>query len=92
MDWYQAASPEWQKSERSKAREMRKAQWWKNQLGKGLCYYCEERFHPSELTMDHKLPIARGGSTSKTNVVPCCKACNSQKQSQTKLEFALSQG
>ena len=91
MDWYQAASPEHQKKERNKAREMRKSAWWKNQLGKGVCHYCEGRFSPSDLTMDHRQPIARGGVTSKSNVVPACKACNTEKQSKTASEFALSQ-
>jgi 5-methylcytosine-specific restriction protein A len=92
MDWYQASSPEHQKKERNKARDLRKSQWWKNELGKGLCHYCSERFQPTQLTMDHKQPIARGGVTSKSNVVTACKACNSQKQSSTASEFALSEG
>jgi 5-methylcytosine-specific restriction endonuclease McrA len=29
--------------------------------------------------MDHIVPLARGGKTTKANVVPCCKACNTQK-------------
>ena len=90
MDWYQASSPEHQKKERNKAREMRQSAWWKNQLGKGVCHYCEGRFPPADLTMDHRQPIARGGVTSKSNVVPACKACNTEKQSQTATEFALS--
>ena len=32
-----------------------------------------------ELTMDHVVPLARGGKTTKSNVVPCCKECNEQK-------------
>lgn len=68
------------KREKAKAKTMRKSQWWKNQLGKGQCYYCQERFHPRELTLDHVVPIIRGGKTSKSNVVTCCKECNSQKK------------
>ena len=66
--------------EKNKARELRKSQWWKNEKGKGLCHYCRQRFHPSELTMDHVVPIVRGGRTSKSNCVACCKECNSQKK------------
>lgn len=73
--------------ERSKAREIRQSQWWKNQLGKGVCYYCKKRFHPSELTMDHIVPIARGGKSTRGNVVPCCKECNSKKQSLLPIEW-----
>lgn len=68
------------KREKAKAREMRKSQWWKNQLGKGQCHYCKERLHPKELTMDHVVPIIRGGKTAKGNVVPCCKSCNDKKK------------
>ncbi len=66
--------------ERQKARELRASQWWKNEKGKGVCYYCKERFHPSELTMDHIVPVIRGGKSTKGNIVPCCKACNNKKK------------
>ena len=68
------------KKEKEKAREMRKSQWWKNQCGKGICYYCKAKIHPKELTLDHVVPIIRGGKTTKCNCVPCCKECNSQKK------------
>ncbi|MCH2204289.1 MAG: HNH endonuclease [Lentisphaerales bacterium] len=68
------------KKEKEKAREMRKSQWWKNQCGKGQCNYCKAKIHPKELTLDHVVPIIRGGKTTKGNCVPCCKECNSQKK------------
>jgi 5-methylcytosine-specific restriction enzyme A len=89
MDWYIAQDPQFLKIERNKARELRQSQWWKNQLAKGVCYYCGERFHPRELTMDHRVPIARGGKSTKSNVVPSCKACNTEKQSQILGQNAL---
>ena len=36
-------------------------------------------FPPSELTMDHLVPIIRGGRSTQGNVVPACKECNSKK-------------
>ncbi|MBE9535749.1 MAG: HNH endonuclease [Proteobacteria bacterium] len=66
--------------ERRKARELRSSQWWKNQKGKGFCYYCKGKVHPSELTMDHVVPVIRGGKSKKGNVVPCCKDCNNKKK------------
>ncbi len=66
--------------EKAKAAELRKSQWWKNQKGKGVCHYCKERFAPQELTMDHIVPISRGGKSRKNNVVPSCKACNNEKK------------
>jgi 5-methylcytosine-specific restriction endonuclease McrA len=37
--------------------------------------------------MDHVVPIVRGGRSTKGNVVPCCKTCNSQKQSRLPTEW-----
>lgn len=79
-DYFTPADDEHVNREKQKAREMRHSQWWKNQLAKGVCYYCKRRFHPSELTMDHLVPVIRGGFTKKGNVVTCCKECNSQKK------------
>lgn len=87
--FFASASPEHQKREKAKGRELRHSQWWKNQLGRGVCYHCEQRFHPSELTMDHLLPIARGGKSDRKNCVPCCKECNTKKGNQLANEMAL---
>ena len=75
------------KRERHKARELRKTQWWKRKCDKGVCHYCGRSFPPKELTMDHIVPIARGGKTTKGNVVPCCKECNNQKKQRLPLEW-----
>ncbi|MDP7417862.1 MAG: HNH endonuclease [Desulfobacterales bacterium] len=68
------------KRERQKARELRESQWWKRRLAKGLCHYCQKAYSPAELTMDHIVPISRGGRSTKGNVVPSCKACNNKKK------------
>ncbi|MBL7671639.1 MAG: HNH endonuclease [Bdellovibrionaceae bacterium] len=83
------ASLEHQRREKSKAKDLRKTQWWKSQLGRGVCAYCLGKFGPQELTMDHQIPIVRGGLTSKKNCVPCCKDCNSKKGSKTLSEMAM---
>lgn len=75
------------KLERNKARELRKSQWWKNRIGRGECYYCHEQFPPKELTLDHIVPVSRGGRTTRGNCVPCCKECNNRKQSLTPVEW-----
>lgn len=64
------------KRERAKARELRDSQWWRQQIGPGLCHHCGGKFAKAELTMDHLIPIARGGKSVKNNVVPSCKPCN----------------
>jgi 5-methylcytosine-specific restriction enzyme A len=73
--------------EKHKARDLRRSQWWKNRRASGRCRYCGQRFPPTELTMDHVVPLARGGRSTKGNVVPCCKECNSQKNYLLPLEW-----
>lgn len=67
------------KKERDKARKLRSSQWWKRKRSLGICHYCKNSFLPKELTMDHIIPLARGGKSEKFNVVPCCKECNTKK-------------
>ncbi|MBT3287205.1 MAG: HNH endonuclease [Victivallales bacterium] len=86
-DFFTPADEEHVKREKAKARDLRKSQWWKNQLGRGQCQYCRERVPPKELTMDHIVPIVRGGRTTRSNVVPCCKDCNNQKKYMLPIEW-----
>ena len=75
------------KRERQRARELRETQWWKRRLAKGRCHYCGRSIAPKELTMDHVVPISRGGKSSKANVVPCCKECNNAKKQLLPIEW-----
>ncbi len=75
--------------ERAKAKELRKSEWWKQQLSKEICHYCGQTFEPTELTMDHILPVVRGGKSVKSNCVPCCKECNNEKKYLTPAEMIL---
>ena len=68
------------RKERDAARKLRKSQWWQNRIAKGHCYYCNAKVAPKELTLDHIVPLVRGGRSSKGNCVPACKECNSKKQ------------
>lgn len=43
----------------------------------GRCVYCGTT--PKKLTMDHVVPLSRGGHHSPLNIVPACKSCNSSK-------------
>ncbi len=74
------ADPARIRKEREKAQKLKKSQWWLTQLNRGLCHYCEKKFAPKELTMDHVIPIARGGTSTEGNIVPACKACNRDKK------------
>lgn len=68
------------KREREKARELRKSGWWKRKLAAGICHYCGRQVGARRLTMDHVVPLVRGGRSTRGNVVPACKECNSKKQ------------
>ena len=68
------------KRERDKSRELRRSRWWKNRIAQGRCHWCGGSFPPEELTMDHIVPVTRGGKASRNNVVPACKECNSRKK------------
>lgn len=75
------------KRERRKARELRESQWWKRRLARGICHYCGRKTAPRELTMDHIVPIARGGRSTKGNVVTACKDCNNRKKQLLPIEW-----
>jgi 5-methylcytosine-specific restriction protein A len=66
--------------EREKARELRRSQWWKNRVAAGVCHYCGARIRPGELTLDHIVPLVRGGKSTRGNCVPACKECNNRKK------------
>ena len=77
------------KREKEKARELRQSAWWKQKLDAGRCHFCGETFPKKELTMDHLVPLARGGKSTKGNVVVACKECNNKKKYYTPAELIL---
>lgn len=87
-DWFIVEVSEREiKREKEKARELRKSRWWADRLARGICHYCGRSFPPEELTMDHLVPIIRGGTSSRGNVVPACKECNNKKKYLLPLEW-----
>lgn len=46
-----------------------------------VCGYCGKAAR--ELTIDHVLPISRGGADTWVNVTTCCRACNHRKGART---------
>lgn len=54
---------------------------WKRQ-GRA-CYFCPATAD----TVDHLLPLVRGGSNYEGNLVPACRQCNSAKSSRTIMEW-----
>jgi len=68
------------RGERRKARQLRTSQWWKRKRAAGICHHCGANYPPKELTMDHLVPLIRGGKSTKGNLVPSCKQCNTARK------------
>lgn len=75
--------------EREKARELRQSAWWRQRLQAGVCHYCGQRVGAAALTLDHVVPVSRGGTSTKGNVVPACERCNRTKKYLTPAEQIL---
>ena len=73
--------------QKAKALELRNSTWWKRKRSEGICYFCRKKYAPSELTMDHIVPLIRGGQSTKGNVVPACKDCNNKKKHMLPIEW-----
>lgn len=90
MSWYEVTADDThRKRQRQKAQELKRSPWWRTKLNQGVCHYCEGKFLPTELTMDHVVPVARGGFSVKNNVVPACQDCNAKKRLATPVELIL---
>lgn len=54
---------------------------------KWTCIYCRDRvyrgidwwMHPKEFSIDHILPLSKGGSDNLHNLVLSCRSCNSKR-------------
>ncbi len=68
------------KREKEKARQLRRTHWWGNKIQEGVCHYCKKKVGRAQLTMDHVVPLSRGGRSKKGNIVAACKACNNKKK------------
>ena len=77
--------------ERKKAKDLRNTKWWQEQLDRGICHFCGEKFSPEDLTMDHLVPVSRGGKSTKGNITACCKECNNEKKYLTPAEMIMRQ-
>src|SRR5262245_23744624 len=84
---YLPIEPEVLRRERARARELRQSAWWKRRIAAGVCAYCRRSVGHRRLTMDHVLPLGRGGRSTRGNVVPACKDCNTRKQSLVPVEW-----
>jgi 5-methylcytosine-specific restriction endonuclease McrA len=56
---------------------------------KHTCQYCCKKFATRDLTLDHVMPISRGGGKSWENLVAACHLCNRVKASRTPSEAGM---
>lgn len=50
------------------------------------CQYCMKNFSYRELTLDHVMPVSRGGGKTWENLVAACHSCNHKKGNRTPKE------
>lgn len=43
------------------------------------CQYCNHKFSKTDLTLDHVVPLSKGGKTNWENIVAACGPCNGAK-------------
>lgn len=58
----------------------------------GHCIYCGHELTVSNMTIDHIIPKAEGGTDSESNLIACCKECNTKKADQALGVFLLQKG
>jgi len=56
-------------------------------FSKGECHYCKKKIPLRKSTKDHRIPLARGGTHSMSNLVLSCKTCNLRKGPLTEDEY-----
>ncbi|MBX3460072.1 MAG: HNH endonuclease [Planctomycetes bacterium] len=56
----------------------------------GRCQYCNAVVHKRDMTLDHVVPVSRGGATSWGNCVLACGRCNHRKADRTPREAEMS--
>lgn len=44
-----------------------------------ICHYCRREMDKWTLTLDHKIPRCKGGTTALENLVLSCQWCNARK-------------
>lgn len=55
----------------------------------GRCAYCCASFTEVRLSIEHVVPLSRGGSDSVANIVAACLPCNQQKHAKTVTEWRM---
>jgi 5-methylcytosine-specific restriction endonuclease McrA len=53
------------------------------------CQFCGKKLPSSELSLDHVVPLSRGGLSTWENVVAACVRCNTRKADRTPAEAGM---
>ena len=51
-----------------------------------VCQYCDTKCSADNATLDHVLPLSRGGKSTWTNLATSCKPCNYRKADKTTMK------
>lgn len=60
----------------SKVGSLKKRRIWKRDYN--ICKYCK-KFCEEDKTIDHIIPVSKGGTNYDSNLVTCCQKCNTKK-------------
>jgi 5-methylcytosine-specific restriction endonuclease McrA len=75
----------------AKCKQRRRKRKWEE--SKGTCFYCGIQMHfdkpndDTRMTLDHLVPIIKGGRDNLENLVACCQKCNNKRGSMDIAEF-----
>lgn len=56
-------------------------------LGNGRCALCGKPIRFADFTIDHKVPLSKGGTNDFDNLQPACYKCNNMKSDMTTQEL-----
>ena len=56
------------------------------------CLYCNKRLTNKNVTVDHIVPISKGGNNTQVNMIVCCKKCNNERGDMSYKNYMKSKG
>lgn len=57
---------------------------------RGKCQYCTKSLSEANFTLDHVVPVSKGGKKEWENIVTCCSFCNQKKRNRGPDEAGMS--